>query len=133
MGAGVVVSQVLGAKDREGAHTAVHTSLALSAILGAILTVCGIAVSRALLTAMNTPAEVLEDAVLYMRLYFGGVLFSVVYNMAAGILNAAGKRVVEFDRIMSNPTYAKAQEAWPGRPLPPISASWCPVCSPCAF
>ena len=70
VGAGVVVSQFLGAKDREGAHTAVHTSLALSAILGAILTVCGIAV--------------------YMRLYFGGVLFSVVYNMAAGILNAAG-------------------------------------------
>ena len=90
VGAGVVVSQFLGAKDREGTHTAVHTSLALSAILGAILTVCGIAVSRALLTAMNTPAEVLEDAVLYMRLYFGGVLFSVVYNMAAGILNAAG-------------------------------------------
>lgn len=90
MGAGVVVSQFLGAKDREGAHIAVHTSLALSAILGAILTVCGVAVSRALLTAMNTPAEVLEDAVLYMRLYFGGVLFSVVYNMAAGILNAAG-------------------------------------------
>lgn len=91
VGAGVVVSQFLGAKDREGAHTAVHTSLALSAILGAILTVCGIAVSRALLTAMNTPAEVLEDAVLYMRLYFGGVLFSVVYNMAAGILNAGCK------------------------------------------
>ena len=90
VGAGVVVSQFLGAKDREGAHTAVHTSLALSAILGAILTVCGIAVSRALLTAMNTPAEVLEDAVLYIRLYFGGVLFSVVYNMTAGILNAAG-------------------------------------------
>ena len=85
VGAGVVVSQFLGAKDREGAHTAVHTSLALSAILGAILTVCGIAVSRALLTAMNTPAEVLEDAVLYIRLYFGGVLFSVVYNMAAGM------------------------------------------------
>ena len=90
VGAGVVVSQFLGARDREGAHTAVHTSLALSVILGAILTVCGIAVSRALLTAMNTPAEVLEDAVIYIRLYFGGVLFSVVYNMAAGILNAAG-------------------------------------------
>ena len=90
VGAGVVVAQYLGAKDREDAQIAVHTSLALSAILGAILTVCGIAVSRALLTAMNTPAEVLEDAVLYMRLYFGGVLFSVVYNMTAGILNAAG-------------------------------------------
>ena len=39
---------------------------------------------------MNTPEEVLGDAVTYMKLYFGGVLFSVVYNMAAGILNAAG-------------------------------------------
>ena len=90
VGAGVVVAQFLGAKDKEGAHISVHTALALSAILGAILTVCGIAVSRVMLEAMNTPAEVLEDAVTYMRLYFCGVLFSVVYNMAAGILNAAG-------------------------------------------
>ena len=90
VGAGVVVAQFLGAKDKQGAHSAVHTALALSIILGVILTVCGIAISRVLLTAMNTPAEVLEDAVTYMRLYFGGVLFSIVYNMAAGILNAAG-------------------------------------------
>ncbi len=90
VGAGVVVSQFLGAKDKQGAHVSVHTSLALATILGAILTVGGIAISRTLLTAMNTPAEVLEDAVTYMQLYFGGVLFSVVYNMAAGILNAAG-------------------------------------------
>ena len=90
VGAGVVVSQFLGAKDKQDAQLSVHTSLALATILGAILTVGGIAISRTLLTAMNTPAEVLEDAVTYMQLYFGGVLFSVVYNMAAGILNAAG-------------------------------------------
>ena len=90
VGAGVVVSQFLGAKDKQGAQLSVHTSLALATILGAVLTVGGIAISRTLLTAMNTPAEVLEDAVTYMQLYFGGVLFSVVYNMAAGILNAAG-------------------------------------------
>ena len=90
VGAGVVVAQFLGAKDRKEAQEAVHTSLALATILGLILTVGGILVSRSLLTAMDTPAEVLEDAVLYMQLYFGGVLFSVVYNMAAGILNAAG-------------------------------------------
>ena len=88
VGAGVVVAQFLGAKDRKEAQEAVHTSLALATILGLILTVGGILVSRSLLTAMDTPAEVLEDAVLYMQLYFGGVLFSVVYNMAAGILNA---------------------------------------------
>ena len=90
VGAGVVVAQYLGAKDRKEAQEAVHTSLALAAILGLILTVGGIFISRSLLMAMDTPAEVLEDAVTYMQIYFGGVLFSVVYNMAAGILNAAG-------------------------------------------
>ena len=82
VGAGVVVAQFLGAKDRKEAQEAVHTSLALATILGLILTVGGILVSRSLLTAMDTPAEVLEDAVRDMQLYFGGVLFSVVYNMA---------------------------------------------------
>ena len=90
VGAGVVVAQYLGAQDRKDTQDAVHTSLALATLLGLILTVGGILISRTLLTAMNTPAEVLEDAVTYMQLYFGGVLFSVVYNMAAGILNAAG-------------------------------------------
>ena len=90
VGAGVVVAQYLGAKDREDAQIAVHTSLALAAILGVVLTVGGILVCRSLLVWMNTPAEVLEDAVTYMRIYFGGVLFSIIYNMAAGILNAAG-------------------------------------------
>ena len=90
VGAGVVVSQYLGAKDKNETRIAVHTSLAIAVILGLILTVGGIAVSRSLLVWMNTPEEVLGDAVTYMKLYFGGVLFSVVYNMAAGILNAAG-------------------------------------------
>ena len=90
VGAGVVVSQYLGAKDKKETRIAVHTSLAIAAILGLILTVGGIAVSRTLLIWMNTPDEVLGDAVTYMKLYFGGVLFSVIYNMAAGILNAAG-------------------------------------------
>lgn len=90
VGAGVVVAQYLGAKDRKDAQDAIHTSLAIAVILGILLTVGGILFSRTLLVWMNTPAEVLPDAVTYMKIYFGGVLFSVVYNMAAGILNAAG-------------------------------------------
>lgn len=90
VGAGVVVSQFLGAKDHREAQEAVNTSLAIAVIMGLLLTVGGIACGRALLVAMNTPAEVLGDAVIYIRIYFGGVLFSVVYNMTAGILNAAG-------------------------------------------
>ena len=90
VGAGVVVSQYLGAGDHKETREAVHTALAIAVVMGLLLTVGGVACGRALLVPMNPPAEVLADAVTYIRIYFGGVLFSVVYNMTAGILNAAG-------------------------------------------
>lgn len=90
VGAGVIVSQYLGAKEKEGVHKAVHTALAISIILGLILTAGGILFSRKLLVMMNTPAEILDDAACYLRIYSYGLIFNVVYNMAAGILNAAG-------------------------------------------
>lgn len=90
VGAGVVISQRLGQKNKEGVQTFVHTALALAGILGIILTVGGILFSKEILLWMNTPEEVLTDAVTYLRLYSAGMVFNVVYNMAAGILNAAG-------------------------------------------
>lgn len=90
VGAGVIVSQYLGAKDKEGIHKAVHTAMTISIILGLILTAGGILFSRKLLVMMNTPAEILDDAACYLRIYSCGLIFNVVYNMAAGILNAAG-------------------------------------------
>lgn len=90
VGAGVIVSQYLGAKEKEGIHKAVHTAMTISIILGLILTAGGILFSRKLLVMMNTPAEILDDAACYLRIYSYGLIFNVVYNMAAGILNAAG-------------------------------------------
>lgn len=90
VGAGVVISQRLGQKNKEGVQTSVHTALALAVILGIILTVGGILFSKEILLWMNTPEEVFTDAVTYLRLYSAGMVFNVVYNMAAGILNAAG-------------------------------------------
>lgn len=90
VGAGVVISQRLGQKNKEGVQISVHTALALAGILGIILTVGGILFSKEILLWMNTPEEVLTDAVKYLRLYSAGMVFNVVYNMAAGILNAAG-------------------------------------------
>lgn len=90
VGAGVVISQRLGQKNKEGVQISVHTALALAGILGIILTVGGILFSKVILLWMNTPEEVLMDAVTYLRLYSAGMVFNVIYNMAAGILNAAG-------------------------------------------
>ena len=66
VGAGVVVSQFLGAKDHREAQEAVHTSLAIAVIMGLLLTVGGIACGRALLVAMNTPAEVLGLSLIHI-------------------------------------------------------------------
>ena len=91
MGAGVVVAQYLGAKDRkEGGAGGRPPRWRWRRSSASILTIGGIFISRSLLTAMDTPgggAGRRRD--LYAH-HFGGVLFSVVYNMAAGILNAAG-------------------------------------------
>ena len=89
-GAGVVISQYYGAKDKEGVRKAVHTTLAIAIGAGAILTMVGILLVPFILRAMGTPQEVFDPAVQYLQVYFGGILFSVIYNMAAGILNAVG-------------------------------------------
>lgn len=90
VGAGVVVSQYLGAKDKKNVHAGVHTSLAIALILGFVLTIGGIFATEPLLIWMHTPGEVFADSALYLRIYFGGVIFNVIYNMASGVLNAVG-------------------------------------------
>lgn len=89
-GAGVVISQFYGARNEEGLRKAVHTTVAISIAAGAIMTVAGIVLVPLLLRAMGTPEEVFDQAVIYLQVYFGGMLFSVIYNMSAGILNAVG-------------------------------------------
>lgn len=90
VGAGVVVSQFLGAKNRNGVRAAVHTALAISVLLGVVLTAAGMILSPQLLAWMKTPDEVMGESVVYLRLYAAGFVFNIIYNMEAGILNAAG-------------------------------------------
>ncbi len=90
VGAGVIVAQYLGAGNKKSVSDAVHTSLVIAGILGIVLTIAGIVLSRQLLEWMKTPEEVMEQAVTYFRLYSAGMFFGIIYNMAAGILNAAG-------------------------------------------
>lgn len=91
VGAGVVVSQFLGARNKKSVESAVHTALTIAGILGIILTAAGILFTPTLLKWMHTPDEIIGEATLYLRIYSGGLIFNVLYNMAAGIINAAGK------------------------------------------
>ena len=89
-GATVIIAQYYGAEKDEDVKKTVHTAMALSIAGGAVIMALGILFSGAALRAMNTPDEVLSLSVVYMRVYFLGVIPSLVYNMGSGILRAVG-------------------------------------------
>ena len=90
VGAGVIISQYMGAKRKDDVKRAVHTAMAIAVIIGLVLTVMGVFMSRLFLVWMQTPDNILDGASLYLQIYCGGLLFNVLYNMCAGIFNAAG-------------------------------------------
>ncbi|MBR3785059.1 MAG: MATE family efflux transporter [Firmicutes bacterium] len=89
-GAGVVTSQYYGAQDHEGVRKAVHTTLAISIVCGIIVSVMGVLATPWILHAMGTPEEVFREAEVYLKVFFAGHFFAVIYNLMAGILNAVG-------------------------------------------
>ena len=89
-GATVVISQHYGANKEDKVQWAVHTSIAFSILGGIVLTVVGIGCSRWMLDLMNTPDDVVNYALIYMRVYFLGTIGNLIYNMGSGILRAVG-------------------------------------------
>ena len=89
-GATVILSQFFGANDRSGVEEAVHSGCLLALILGLITTALGIGTGPWVLRLIRTPENCLEDATLYVRIYFLGAVASMVYNMGSGILRAMG-------------------------------------------
>lgn len=89
-GATVIISQYYGAKRPEMVGYAVHTSIAFSILCGGIIMVIGFFGAPLALRAMGTPGDVVEYATLYMRIYFLGTIFNLIYNIGSGILRAVG-------------------------------------------
>ena len=90
VGANVLVARFRGAGDFDDAQQTVQTALITAVAGGALLVVIGIALARPMLVWMATPAEVLDQAVLYMRIYFIGMPATMLYNFGAAILRAVG-------------------------------------------
>ena len=89
-GASVVISQYYGAKDEEKLGKAVHTTVMLTLVTCVLLTVVGVWATPLMLELMDTPADVIGEAELYLRIYFGGVAGLLLYNIGSGILRAVG-------------------------------------------
>lgn len=89
-GSAVMISQYYGARRPEMVGYAVHTSIAFSILAGLVIMALGIWLAPAMLMAMDTPADVLELSVVYLRIYFAGIIGNLIYNTGAAILRAIG-------------------------------------------
>ena len=89
-GAGILISQFYGAKKDKELHKVIHNMLGIGVVLGIAITIIGVIFSPVFLKWVGTPEEIMPDAVIYLRIFFGGMIFQVIYNMLAAVLNAVG-------------------------------------------
>ncbi len=90
LGANVLAARFYATgKSKEMSET-VHTAIALAAISGVVMCIIGIAAAREALVLIDTPDDVIGQAALYLRLYFCGMPFFMLYNYGAAILRAVG-------------------------------------------
>ena len=89
-GAGVIVAQHFGAKDEKKLEKSIHTSVLLSIIFGIGLATLGLILSKPLLIAMDTKAELFEGALLYLRIICIGIPGNLLYNFGASVLRSLG-------------------------------------------
>ena len=90
VGTNVLTAQYLGSGRREDLKETVHTSIVSSALFGVILVGLGCALARPMLNMMGSPADVIDQAELYIIIYFFGMPFLMVYNYGSAILRAVG-------------------------------------------
>ena len=89
-GASVIVAQHFGARDTQRVRRSVCTAMLLSVVCGLILTIVGVTSARQLLMWMQTTPETLDASASYLRIFFLGMVPTMIYNMGSGILRAMG-------------------------------------------
>ncbi|NCA66803.1 MAG: MATE family efflux transporter [Clostridia bacterium] len=90
VGTNYMVATSYGAKNYEKIHRTVQTSVYMSLIMGIAVGILGVVFSKSILAMMNTPAEVIDKAAVYLRIYFVGMPALLVFNYAASVLRAVG-------------------------------------------
>lgn len=91
LGANVVIANAIGRDDKQTVQKAVHTSMVVSVIGGVVVAIIGELIAEPLLTVLNVPDDVLELALLYLRIYFLGMPVILLYNFEAAIFRSIGE------------------------------------------
>ena len=89
-GAGVIVSQLVGAREKETVHEAIETGIALALVTGAIITILGLWSARGAMRLIGMPSDIFDISVTYLHIYFIGSIPTMLYNMGSSILRSMG-------------------------------------------
>lgn len=89
-GATVIISQCYGAGDSKRLHKGLHTAFAFSIIISLAIAVIGWLTTPWLLAVTKTPSDIMADSIVYLRIYFLGILSTLLYNIGSSIMRAIG-------------------------------------------
>lgn len=89
-GATVIISQCFGAGDTERLHRGLHTAFAFALVTSIALSILGWFATPWILEVTQTPAEIMDNSITYLRIYFIGILATFVFNMGSSIMRAIG-------------------------------------------
>lgn len=89
-GASVVLSHAVGARDTRKIHETIHTSMWFALVASVVITVVGYIFAPQMLRLVNVPSGMFDYALTYLRIYFLGTVFSLIYNMGTALLRSMG-------------------------------------------
>lgn len=90
VGVNVTIAKLIGQQKKSKVPDAVHTAMTFALLCGIILLIVGQIIARPLLAAIDTPKNVLDQAVVYLRIYFIGMPFIIIYNFGSAVLRSVG-------------------------------------------
>lgn len=90
LGCSVIISKLFGEKKILEVKSGVSTIMISVAVIGVVLTAVGIGLGQPVMSLLNTPADIMQDSLMYLYIYIGGFLFVLLYNVCTGIFSALG-------------------------------------------
>lgn len=90
LGGSVLISNYFGAQDKIGVKKSVHTAMALALVSSVIVTIIGVVFTPMILKLVKVDSQVIDQSIIYLRIYFLGIIGLIIYNMVSAILRAVG-------------------------------------------
>ena len=117
VGSSVITSRAFGAKDYQKVKDSAKTAIISFLVIGGLLASFGLAFSENILVLLNTPEEIMEEADVYLGIYFLGLPFLFLYNVLSSVFNALGKSKVPLYLLIFSSSLNIVLDLWMVGPL----------------